>query len=121
MKEYMIAIEEMNNIYDKADIKGELKMYLHSKTSDARMHILKAALIFVYDMCKDEDFGPAVKEIMDNVNYDNLDLFEKAVIHILSFSKYKNGYFELSTSFPLLENENEWGKTISFAKCGEEG
>ncbi len=120
MKQYEKAIMELPQIGDLKFVKEEVDMFLDPKTQhekeQAPVHILKAANMCLWEWCKSEEFGPEVVAGIKNVDYDNLDLFQKGVLHILASCQYKDGFFDIEKASVDYEwDVDKWKKSLNIS------
>ena len=118
MKDYEIALKElpekMGTKIFRDEIISEVQYGLEEQNDfQAGAHMLKAARECLFKWCKHEDFSDKVFERIKTVNYDDLDLFQRAVIHILSVTPYKDNCFDISqSSVDYFCLPKDWNKGI---------
>lgn len=114
MKRYEEAI---NLLPQKGDLIELLDHFLEPKTEheieQSPIQVLKAAYLCIQEWSSAEEFGAKVFETLKTVEYSKLDLFQKAVLHILASCQYKDGFFDIqSAEIDWNFNVEEWKKTI---------
>lgn len=102
MKTYELAINSLPQEGDLKFVKEELNSFLNPKTQhekeQAPIHILKIAWLCICEWSKSKEFGPKVFDELDKVKYTELDLFQKAVFHILASCRYCDGFFDVKNA-----------------------
>ena len=117
MKKYQEAINSLPKKGDLVFVKEELDLFLGPEAAkdsgQAELHILKAAWLCLQEWSKSAEFGPKVFETLKTTDYSKLDLFQKAVIHILASCQYKDGFFDVQNAEIAWDQGVEnWKKTI---------
>ncbi|MCR5310888.1 MAG: hypothetical protein K6E32_05655 [Lachnospiraceae bacterium] len=117
MKKYEEAINSLPQKGDLVFVKEELELFLgpegEKDPGQAEQHVLKAAWLCLLEWSKSAEFGPKVFEALKTTDYSKLDLFQKAVIHILAFCQYKDGFFDVQNAeIDWNSGADNWNKTI---------
>ena len=102
MKKYDEAVNSLPQKGDLVFVRGEIDASLEPKSEEdiiqAPIHMLKVARLCVEEWSKSAEFGSKVFETLKTFEYSKLDLFQKAVFHVLASCEYKDGLFDIQNA-----------------------
>lgn len=101
MKRYEEAIIKVSQLPQLGHIVNEIHYWTSANDDDSfqvGIHLLKEARECLFEWSKEDSFLEDVYQAASNANYDELDLFQKAIYHILSIAPIKDGKFDISST-----------------------